>query len=213
VADLWWLDHAIAGVQAERVSLIFVDQIDPAAITEDQLKTDGVVVHHVGHRAAVGDADVRRDDRTAQAVGDQVAILHAGTADDPGGLIGEAAHHEAVLRRRQDEGWVQVVDLDPGAVRRGQFAGAAGEGLGVSGADADGAGRFGGVLFDTQAQAVTGEHRYLRVVGGIDRIQPHAQRAGKEWDIVAQFRGGQAYLGEGFGHGVSFGGTVRLRAG
>ena len=75
----------------------------------------------------VRDADVAGDHRAAKAGGDEVAVVHARAADDPGGLIGQAADDKGMFGRRQDHGRVQRVDLDPRAAGRGKFVCAAGK--------------------------------------------------------------------------------------
>ena len=96
VADLRRLDDAVAGSQDERRTLILVDQPDPAAVAEDQLKADRVVMDHVGHGSGVGDADVRRDDAAAQPPGIEIAIAHARPADHPRRVVLQPAHDECV---------------------------------------------------------------------------------------------------------------------
>ena len=66
VANLGRLNEAVAGGKPDRPALVLVDHIDPAAVAEDELEADRVVMDHVRHRAAVGDADVTRDDRAAE---------------------------------------------------------------------------------------------------------------------------------------------------
>lgn len=56
-------------MQSKCLSLILVDEVDPAASAEDHLEPDAVEVHLVGHLAAVGDQDVRCDERTASPIG------------------------------------------------------------------------------------------------------------------------------------------------
>ena len=55
MADPRRLQHAVAGVHHERLTLVLVDHADPALVTIDELELDRVVVDVVGHRPAVGD--------------------------------------------------------------------------------------------------------------------------------------------------------------
>ena len=61
VPNFWGLDHAVSSVQPERLALIFIDEVYPSFIAKDQLKADGMIVHHVWHWAAVWNANMRRD--------------------------------------------------------------------------------------------------------------------------------------------------------
>ena len=53
MTDLRRLEHAVAGVQAERITLVLVDDVDPATRAEDQLEADPVEVHVVRNRSAI----------------------------------------------------------------------------------------------------------------------------------------------------------------
>ncbi len=106
-----WMKQSPA-MQPPLRALILVDHVDPALDAEDQLEADLVEMHHVGHRAAVGDADMAGDDRAAEPRGDQVAVLHPGAADHPGRLIGEPADDEGMFGRRLHHRRVERADLD-----------------------------------------------------------------------------------------------------
>ena len=202
VADFGGLDETVARRQADRAALIFINHINPALDAEDQLETDLVEMHHVGHRAAVGNADMAGNHGPAQARGYQIAVLHSGPPDHPGGLISQAPHDKGVFRGGQHQRRVQRVNLHHRAVRGGQAALAIRKAIGVIGQDTD---RAGGVLcplFESQTQAMAGQNRHFRVVSGIDHVQPHPQRLCVERQVGPQLGRGQADFGTCFGHGI-----------
>ena len=72
--------------------LILIDEINPASDTEDKLKSDRVIMHHVGNRPTIGNPDMAGDDRPAKPVRNKIAVMHTGAPDHPGGRIRKAAH-------------------------------------------------------------------------------------------------------------------------
>ena len=84
-------------VEHEGVALALVHEAHPTGDAEDQLEADVVKVHLVGHRAGVGDADVRGDEPSALTTRQQVAVQHPGTADAPAG-VGEPAESRTPAR-------------------------------------------------------------------------------------------------------------------
>ena len=206
VAYLGRLDHAIACGQAHHAALILIKHIDPAAIAVDQLKPDGVVMHHVGHRPAIGNADVTGDDRAAQTAGDQVTIVHPGPPDHPRGAVTQPADAEFMHGFRLHQLRREGRDLNHRAIGRGQGGLAAGKPRRVVGQDADTAGGHRRPLLDPHPQAVTGQRGDRGVVGGKDVFQPHPQNLGEKRQVVAQFLRRQQDFGEDgvrdrFGHG------------
>ena len=110
VADLRGLDHAVAGAEHERRPLVLVDEPHPPAVAEDELEADRVVVNHVGDRPGIGDADVGSDDGASQALGEEIAVAHAGAADDPGLAVHEPPDDESVRRLWNDERGIRGLD-------------------------------------------------------------------------------------------------------
>ena len=121
------LDHAVAGMKPEFRTLILIDEVHPPGETEDQLKPHRMVMHHVGHRPAVGNADMAGDDRAAKPVGDQIAVMHAGPADDPWRLVSKPADDVVMPGRRGDHLRITPVDFDPHAIRGDKLALAIGD--------------------------------------------------------------------------------------
>ena len=128
VPDLRGLDHAVPGLQHEGRPLVLVDELHLAPIGEDQLETHGVVVDDVGNGTGVGDPDVGGDDASAKAARHQVAVVHACAADHPGRVVLQPPYEEGMLRFGYLQRRIGLYDLDPGAVRRGEFGLSACEG-------------------------------------------------------------------------------------
>ena len=77
-------------------------------------------MHVIRNLATSGDFDVRSDEASAQAAGDQVAILHAGS---PGGAnAARPADKEFLLAFRNFDGRIRFDQFDLHAIRRDQFA-------------------------------------------------------------------------------------------
>ena len=85
--DFWWLDHAIAGMQPKFRTLILIDKINLASDAENELKSDCVIMHHVGYRTTIRNADMAGNNRPPQPVRDQVPVMHASTPNYPRSLI------------------------------------------------------------------------------------------------------------------------------
>ena len=77
-------------------------------------------MNHVGDRARFGDADVRGDDGAAQTIGEQLAVMHARPADDPGLAVHEPPDDELVGTLGDDERGIRVLDGHPVAARGGE---------------------------------------------------------------------------------------------
>jgi hypothetical protein len=58
MADLGRLDDTVAGIEHKWVSLILIDDANPAVPAVYHLEVHLVVVHPVGNEAAVRDADL-----------------------------------------------------------------------------------------------------------------------------------------------------------
>ena len=116
-------NDAVAGLQPERRALVLVHEVDPAAGAEDHLEPDPVEVHGVGDVAAAGDADVRGDEPAAAAIGQEVAVLHAGATDaEPVVVVGLGRPDERERRRvvGQVDRRPSCDEVDAGPVRCGQ---------------------------------------------------------------------------------------------
>ena len=105
VTDAGGLGYTIARMQADGVTLIFVKNINPALVAENELKSDRVIVHHIRDWAAIRDADVTGNDRPTKPGWDQIAVMHPGAADDPRCLITQAAYGKFMLCCRLFNGW------------------------------------------------------------------------------------------------------------
>ena len=77
-----------------------------------------VEVDVVGHRAGVGDVDVRGDEAPAEPAWDQVAVSHPGAPDDPARFVVEPVDHELLDDGWHLDGWIGTHHVDDGAVRR-----------------------------------------------------------------------------------------------
>src|SRR3546814_3695271 len=84
-------------MQHERWALIFVDHAHPAGLAENHLKAHAMVMHIVGHLATVGDTDMRGDEATAEPPRDQIAVMHAGTANVPCRVFLTVSDEECLL--------------------------------------------------------------------------------------------------------------------
>ena len=196
MADPRGLDHAVSRFQAKRGSLILVDQVEPATVAVDELKGDGVVVHHVRHRPAVRNADVGSDHGAAQTPRDQVPVVHPGAADLPRAALVQALHHQGVPGRGPRERRAgRRADLDPGPVGSPQLGLPSGEPVRVLAPQADGARRLVRAALQPDPQAVAGHDRHRRIVGGKDRLQTEAQRIAEERQIRLQVPARQPHLG------------------
>ena len=65
-------------------------------MAEDELEADGMEMNRVGDRARFGDADVGSDDGASQTVREEIAVVHARAADDPGFAVHEPPDDELV---------------------------------------------------------------------------------------------------------------------
>ena len=127
MADFRWLDHTVTSMQPEFRALILIDKINPASDTENQLKSDRVIMHHIRHGPTIGNADMAGNDRAAEPVGNQIAVMHPGTANHPGRLISKPPDNIAVLGSRRDQRRITVFEQNPHAIWRGQFAAPTGD--------------------------------------------------------------------------------------
>ena len=84
VADAARLQHAVAGLEDERLTLVLVDDAHPTPPAVDDLEADAVVVDVVRHRSGVGDRDVRGDEPASLAAGEEVPVVHRGPSDTAG---------------------------------------------------------------------------------------------------------------------------------
>src|SRR5262249_23290150 len=77
------LQHAITGLQHERLAPIFVDDAHPTAPAVDQLAGDLRPVHVVGHDPSLAEAGLRRAEPTTTAIGHEIAVAHARASELP----------------------------------------------------------------------------------------------------------------------------------
>ena len=129
--DFWWLDHAIASMQPKFRTLILIDKINPASDAENELKSDCVIMHHVGYRTTIRNADMAGNNRAAKPVGNQITIVHASAANHPWGRIGKPPHDIAVLCWRGNQQRIPLFNENPHTVGCGQFACSTGDAAGV----------------------------------------------------------------------------------
>lgn len=198
------LDKAIAGIKPNGRALVFVDHIHPTSQTKDQLKPHLVKMHHIGHRPAIGYADMAGDDRAAQTVWNKVAILHARAPNHPRRLIAQAAHHIGVLGGRNFHRRVQLINFHPRATGRDQQALAICHAVGVVGQQPQGSRAFGRVAVQPQPQPMARKHRNSGVIGGIDHIHPEPCHLGHKPNIARQIGGRQPQFRTNFRHDAPF---------
>ena len=191
VTDLRRLDDTVARLEAEGGPLVLVDQVEPAAVAVNELKGDGVEVHHVRHRASLANADVRGDHGPAEASRNQVAVLHAGAADDPRLALVQPLHHQGVTGRGPLERRAGGADLDSRSVGSGQLGLARGEPVRVLAQQANRAGWFLRAALQPDAQPVARHGRHRRIVGGKDRLQAKAQPVDVERQVRMEIPAGQ----------------------
>ena len=175
--------------------LVRVDEVEPSPAAVDELKGDGVVVHHVGHRPAIRDTDVRGDHRSAEAPRNQVPVLHAGAADDPRLPLAHPPHDQFMAGRRPYELRFPRTYLDTGAIGSLDLGLARGERLRTIAEQADGAGRVVRAAVQPDAQSVAGHHRHRRIVGGKDRLETETQCPAVERQVRVQVAARQPHFG------------------
>ena len=184
VADLGRLDYAVARRQPELRPLILVNQIDPAGMTEYQLKADLVKMHHVRHRSALRNADMGGDEGAAQTPRREVAIMHTRPPDDPWRAFRQTADDEAGRRLHRRQVFAGRRDFNPHAGRRGQRAHPTCESR-VVGQYSDCPRRLLRPALKPQAQPVAGDDGDGGVVGGKDHLQAEAEIL-KEGQVLMQ---------------------------
>ena len=195
VADLGRLQHAVALPQRERRALVLVDHPHPAPVAEDHLEPDPMEVHVVRDGAAVRDGDVRGDEAAALAIGQQIAVAHAGTAHHPRRCLAGPVHGERRPARREDDRWVGRAQLDAGAVRGDDRPLAAHHRLSVQQAQVT---RIAGVVpSQLDPRPVTFEDRGAGVVGGGDRRQAEPQRSHEVLHRLVQVDAGKDHQRRG----------------
>ena len=213
VADLGGLDHAVAGAEHERRPLVLVHEPHPAAVAEDELEADRVVVDHVVHRTRFGDPDVRRDDGAAEPLREEVPVVHAGAADDPRIGVREPPHHETVGRLRDDERRIRVLHRDPVAAGGGQFALSSRERGRIVHVEPQRYRSGLGAPREEDCRAVSGERREGWRVGRPDPVEAEPERVHEEPHVGVEVGRGKPDLGAAdqvrTGHG---GGIVRHRS-
>ena len=150
--------------------------LHPTPVAVDHLEADVVEVHVVGHRPALGDEDVRGDEPTTEATGDQVAVAHAG-ATFAERVVGRLARGHA----GDDELLLAAAGTSSGGLAGTNstivpFGAVTSPGSPSVVSRRRRAGR--GCAADLQAngEAVALQHRHARVIGGHDRahLEPDA---------------------------------------
>ena len=81
------LDQTVSSFKSKGWTLVLVNKVDPASIAIDQLKSDSVIMDHVGDRSAFGNTNVTGDDPATEPRWDQVSVLHPRPANHPRGLV------------------------------------------------------------------------------------------------------------------------------
>ena len=184
------------GFEAEGRTLVLVHQVHPAPVAVDELEGGDVVVHVVGHRPCFRDADVRGDDRPAEAPRNEVPVVHAGAAHPPRAAVRALAlHHQGVPGGRALQAGVEVAELDAGAVGGGELPHAVPEYPRILAVEPDQAGSVGAAAVEADPHAVAREHRLRRVVGGKDGIEPEAELFAEEGEVRGQVAARQEQLG------------------
>ena len=148
-------------------------------------------MHHVRHRASHGNADVRGNHGPAEASRNQVAVLHAGAADDPRLALVQPLHHQSVTGRGPLERRAGGADLDSRSVGSGQLGLARGEPVRVLAQQANRAGWLLRTALQPDAQPVARHGRHRRIVGGKDRLQAKAQPVDVERQVRMEIPAGQ----------------------
>ena len=144
--------------------------------------------------AAGGAPDVTGDDRPTQPAWDKIPVVHPGTPDDPGRLIGQSPHNESMLGRRQHNRGIPLGDLDPAAAGRTQVALATGETVRIVAQNSDQTVTGPSRSVHTNPYPMAGKHGNVWVVRRVDHVHPHPQNLGKERNICAQIRSWQLNL-------------------
>ncbi len=133
--------------------------------------------------------------------GTRIAVLHPARPDQPGGLIGKAAHDEGVFSRRLHTGGSSGAMTK--RVRRGEVSSVAPPAI-STGSSARKAmvpgGRVGHIQPDLQS--MPRKHGRPRVVGGEDAVHAQAELA-EETVVLGQRRGGMEDVGTDVLHGKS----------
>ena len=196
VADPRGLNETVPGFEAEGRALIFVHHVHPAPVAEDELEGGDVVVDVVGHRSRLRDADVRGDDRPAEAPRDEVPVVHAGAADPPRAAVGALPlHHQGVPSGWAPQAGMEIAKLDAGAVGGVELPHAVSQCGRVLAVEPDHAGSVGGAAFEPDAHAVARQHRLRGVVGGKDGFETEIQPFAEEGEIRGQVAARQEHFG------------------
>lgn len=187
VPDLRRLGHTITGIENEWLTLVFVDKPYPALVAIDQLKPDHVIVHHVRHRPAGRNANVRRNDAATEAAWNEVAVMHASAADDPGCTVHQAPHHILLrgygcLGHRRQRAQFNTV-----ATGRGEFGCTVCQGPAV-GQYAHRCRGFGRTSLQPQEQPLTRDQRNAWIVSRVDFLEPEAKRLLEELHLGQKVR-------------------------
>mmetsp|Transcript_27159 Transcript_27159/g.64521 ORF Transcript_27159/g.64521 Transcript_27159/m.64521 type:complete len:215 (+) Transcript_27159:338-982(+) len=118
VADLGRLEHAVAGFHDDGFTLVLINDTNPSLAAEDELEPHVVEMHVIWHRSTLGNADVRRDEPTAQARRDQIAVEHASASRGEGLLADHFGEGKLRFEGRYVEGRVSGIENHSYAVGR-----------------------------------------------------------------------------------------------
>ena len=100
------LDQTVSSFKSKGWTLVLVNKVDPASIAIDQLKSDSVIMDHVGDRSAFGNTNVTGDDPATEPRWDQVSVLHPRPANHPRGLVTQMTNDKRVFSLRDGE-WIR----------------------------------------------------------------------------------------------------------
>ncbi len=140
------------------------------------------------------------NDRSTEAIRDEVTVVHSCPANDPRGLINQPAYDKTVGGVRHDHGRVQVNNLDTRAIGSSQDTLTICEPVRIIGQNAQRARRLGRACIQTKPQSVTREYGDGWIVGRIDHVHPHPQNFGIKRNVILQCGGWQPYFGLNFSH-------------
>lgn len=112
MTDLRRLQNAVSYLHDEGFALIFVDQARPSPETIDQLESNPVEVDVVGNGPILRDLDVGRDEASALAIRNEIAIAHPCPPFFPAALLVVPAQNELGNIGGKNEGGLFGSELD-----------------------------------------------------------------------------------------------------
>ena len=152
---------------------------------------------------------MRRNDRAAQTIRDQIAVVHTSAPDHPRGLIRKATHNKGMQRLRQNQRFMHFSDLDLRPTGRGLRTDAT-HFIGHVATQPQLYWRSIASLIQSQRHAMTRKYGDLRIISRIDHIHLEPDFFSKKRDIRTNITRWAANFSFDIAHRISFGRRVCL---